>query len=78
MTFVQVPLSPNTWTQLPNQVCANIIFQKGNFQLAGSGTPGNVYFELNTSDGIFEVAAANTDLFWVRSNGGAPITYIWT
>jgi hypothetical protein len=64
------------WTQLPNQLCSQLIFQKGDFDLATSGNPGNNFFHVDRSIGSFTMPVVNNaNTLWIRST--EPITVIW-
>jgi len=71
--------TPGIWTQLPANAATQGIFQKGEFDLAQSGTPAGTFFHVSANDPPFVISTghmANTNEFWVRSNGSVAL--LWT
>jgi len=78
--IIKVTPVPDTWTQLPDQAVNTIWFERGEYDFAGSVTPGDNYFTVGADDGILSLsvgANGNLNSLWVRTNG-SPVTLFWS
>lgn len=76
--IAQVTGVTGTWVQLPSQACTSVTFQKGNYDIAYSGTPGANFFRLSSSTAPFTLpVVANANTLYIRGFSG-PISFIWS
>ena len=75
--FLSVAAVAGSWVQLPSQLCANLVFQTADFDLAGSATPGANYLHIDSSGPNLTIpVVANANTLWIRAQG--PIAFYWS
>jgi hypothetical protein len=76
MGILRIAPIPNTWTQLPDQAANSVTFQKSDYEIAFSETPGANTFSIRNTDPPFTLTLdGNLNCLWIRSF--APVVLLW-